>query len=87
MADTWTPRYLVQKAPGVGGKPIPEDEPCLVIRGQDLQAVAMLKTYIAFYQTLGYAADPKVIADLEEHLDALIEWQGDHAVDCKWADR
>lgn len=38
----WTPRYLVTKAPGVDGPPIPENAPCLVIREQDRLAAVEL---------------------------------------------
>ena len=34
-------RYAVQKAPGIGGAPIPDDEPCIVIRAQDRLALAV----------------------------------------------
>lgn len=79
------PRYIVQKAPGVEGDPIPEDEPCLVIRAQDILAVPMLQTYLAFL-TVGYY-DAKVYEELEAHLDALMDWQSDNISKVKWVDR
>lgn len=86
MSSEWKPRYLVQKAPGVGGDPIPEDEPCLVIRAQDIMALATLRTYIEYY-SIGRPWDYAVVVDLEAHLQALIDWQADHPDKVKWADR
>ena len=89
---TWTPRYLVQKAPGIGGPPIPEDEPCLVIRGQDILAPEILFDYIQKYEK-EYGKDrtaPRarpVSVECLPHLAVLIEWQGDHPDKVKMADR
>lgn len=77
-------RYVVRKADGVGGKPIPEDEPCLVIRGQDMLAVRMMRVYIDFYTLLEDYEDA-VVDELNEHLDDLLSWQSAHGV--KTADR
>jgi hypothetical protein len=42
-------RYLVRKAPHVGGRPIPEDEPLLVVRAQDHLCLPTLDFYIDRY--------------------------------------
>ena len=79
-------RYVVQKAEGVGGKPIPEDEPCIVIRGQDVLASVMLELYLLMYARFE-APDFEVIAELTEHQSRLHEWQEQHLTSLKLADR
>lgn len=83
---TWKPRYIVTKAPGVGGDPIPEDEPVLVIRAQDVISEPMLQKYIREYADLRNP-DPQVTAELQEHLTALVRWQDRHPERMKVADR
>ena len=81
-------RYVVQKAPGVGGNPIPEDEPCIVIRAQDKLALSTIDHYLALWRALSSVApgfDPQVLDELEQHRDAIEEWQREHPV--KFADR
>lgn len=85
MAD-WQPRYLIQKAPGVEGPPIPSDEPCLVIRGQDMLAPLMMSTYIERYKAMP-GHDATVISELLSHLEQLILWQEAHPEKVKRADR
>ena len=82
----WKPRYQVRKSPHVGGDPIPEDEPCLVIRAQDLLAPATLSDYIARYRRLP-SYSPVVVHDLLAHLEQLVIWQEDHPDRVKVADR
>lgn len=77
-------RYLVRKAPGVDGPPIPEDEPCLVIRAQDVLAVRMMRLYVDMYTLLG-DYDEQVVEELNDHLDRLVEWSMEHST--KTADR
>lgn len=79
-------RYIVEKNDGIPGAPIPEDEPCLVIRGQDLLAPFMLQQYIDNYNQFT-EADNAVITDLREHLAILLEWQMNNADKVKLADR
>lgn len=82
------PRYVVQKAPDVGGDPIPEDEYPLVIRVQDKLAPQVLDFYMREY--CGYALpapDPGVIAELTEHQRHVHDWQAAHPDKVKWADR
>lgn len=79
-------RYIVEKNDGVPGAPIPHDEPCLVIRGQDLLAPFMLQQYIDNYEQF-YDADIEVVTDLREHLAILLQWQMDNAEKVKLADR
>lgn len=85
MSD-WQPRYLVQKAPGVDGDPIPEGEPVLVIRAQDVLAPLMLAHYISTYSD-SKTSDPAVIHDLCRHWEALIAWRKINQDKIKVADR
>ena len=82
-------RYVVQKAPGVGGTPIAEDEPCIVIRAQDKLALASIDYYLTLYATIteavGSPSAPDVIAELYQHRHAIEEWQRTHPT--KLADR
>lgn len=91
-------RYIVQKAEGVGGDPIPADEPCLVIRAQDHLAPFVMQFYIDEYEKRagqatvpgagpGAGPDQAVIAELREHLERLLDWQEANADKVKWADR
>ena len=84
MPTTRQARYVVQKAPHVGGAPIPEDEPCIVIRGQDVLALAMMDYYLDTYCNHP-DADPTVLVELASHRDAIEAWQEQHPP--KWADR
>ena len=77
-------RYVVRKADGIGGAPIPEDEPCIVIRGQDRLALRMMDHYLAHYATVPLP-DSTVLDELRQHRDAIVAWQEEHPP--KWADR
>lgn len=79
-------RYQVQKSPGVGGHPIPDDEPCLVIRAQDVFAPVMMRIYMALYIDVE-EHDPEVMEELRDHLDKIQRWQGTHPLLVKLADR
>jgi hypothetical protein len=79
-------RYVVQKAPGIGGSPIPPDEPCLVIRGQDSLAMLMMAYYREMYEELPDANDA-VIVELAKHQLALRDWQEANPGKIKVADR
>jgi hypothetical protein len=79
-------RYQVQKAPGIDGLPIPEDEPCLVVRAQDMLAPIMLQWYIDLYSTFEDSQD-EVRTELQDHLRRVLAWQVDHADKVKLADR
>ena len=79
-------RYIVRKADGVPGDPIPEDEPCCVIRGQDVLAMETLGYYLSRYQLLP-AADPQVISELQDHYNRIDRWQREHPDKLKVADR
>jgi hypothetical protein len=82
------PRYVVAKAPRVGGPPIPDDEHPLVVREQDILAPFVIRAYLAEYRTRAVPApDPAVIVELTEHLRHVIEWQANHPQLVKWADR
>ena len=84
--DRWKPRYQVRKSPHVGGDPIPEDEPCLVIRAQDQLATATLSAYIARYRRLPNHSR-EVVNELFAHLEQLVIWQDTHRDQIKTADR
>lgn len=79
-------RYIVEKNDGVPGAPIPHDEPCIVIRGQDLLAPFILQQYIDNYVQFA-DADEEVISDMRDHLAILLEWQMNNADKVKLADR
>lgn len=81
--QVWHSRYSVRNN-DPNASPIYDDEPCLVIRGQDFLAVSMLCAYMTAYEQLP-GRDVNVELELHEHLRALIFWQGRHTV--KVADR
>lgn len=78
-------RYVVQKAEGVGGNPIPEDEPCIVIRAQDKLALDMIEHYLDRYGCDANPYDERIETDLRQHREAIVAWQTNHPP--KWADR
>ena len=82
-----TARYVVRKADGIDGPPIPDDEPCVVIRGQDFLAIGMLATYIGMYKAGPGPKDSRVIEELEAHFERLLDWQDANPDKVKWADR
>lgn len=53
---------------------IPAAEPVFLVRGQDALAVEVLEHYIDMYQEQP-GHDPRILAELDEHLDAIIDWQ------------
>ncbi len=53
---------------------IPDDEPVLLIRGQDVLAVPLIASYLDLYD----GSDPAVVDQLQVHLDRMIEWQRTH---------
>lgn len=61
---------------------IPDDEPVLLVRGQDKLALATLDFYIEASGRLN--PDPKVTRLLADHRERLASWQEDHPT--KWAD-
>lgn len=82
----WKPRYIVTKAPHVGGASIPDDEPCLVIRGQDELALKVLDYYMNTYLGSEFF-DRKVYEELADHRHVLAEWRRTHRDKIKTADR
>jgi hypothetical protein len=58
-----------------GGKPIPSDEPCLVIRAQDAFALPILQMYIN--HTLD-AVSPALTNELLAHRERIRRWQEEH---------
>lgn len=83
MTTNRIPRYLVRKNDHVGGQPIPEDEPVLVIRAQDRLAIPMIDLYLSLYQEGNF--DFAVLQELAQHRDAIKAWQAEHG--SKVADR
>lgn len=78
-------RYVVQKAEGVEGDPIPADEPCLVVRGQDKLALETLEFYRTRYrQEEGFSDE--VEARLVAERDDLVAWQAANPDRVKLAD-
>ena len=55
---------------------IPDDEPVLLIRGQDQCAVPTIEAWIAGATAIGAA--PELLAAMELHRYRIIEWQQDH---------
>jgi hypothetical protein len=73
-------KYQVRRSDGT---PIPDDEPCFVIRGKDVFAVAVMN----FYYSLAHGtADPQLMHDLDQHLFALREWRRRHREQIKIPD-
>lgn len=77
-------RYVVRKADGIDGAPIPPDEPCIVIRAQDRLALNAIDHYIDLYSHVPEASGD-VVDELEQHRDAIEAWQAEHPT--KYADR
>lgn len=80
-----SPRYIVTKAPGTPGLPIPEDEPCLVIRAQDVLALAMMREYIRRATEIGVS--PEVMSELYGHEYRLETWRAENPSKIKLPDR
>lgn len=55
---------------------IPDDEPVLLIRGQDLAAVAAGEAWLTEARRLG--TDDATVAAVERHLDRVRHWQDHH---------
>jgi hypothetical protein len=82
------PLYRVRKAPGVPGKPIPADEPILVVRGQDALAIPHTMAYGDRYlATYGDKADPKVMESIQRLAFQMFLYQTEHPDRVKMADR
>lgn len=77
-------RYVVVKAEGVAGPPIQADEPCFVIRANDVLAQRMLNHYIDAWVELDGDVEP-ILSELIAHQQAVGDWQRSHGV--KVADR
>ena len=87
MASDSSGRYVVQKRDGISGNPIPEDEPCIVIRGQDFLAPRMIDFYIREYLDGSTDVDTNVVVELLEHRRRVESWQSINWDKVKWADR
>jgi hypothetical protein len=73
-ADQPEPRYVVTRS---DGRPIPDGEPCFVIRGQDAFAVRAVQAYIDLTR---FVVSPDVTAELTAHRDRLSAWRTAHPV-------
>ena len=67
-------RYIVTRA---DGRPIPEDEPCFIIRGQDAFALRAVQEYINLTLDVVSVA---VTDELLAHRERIRKWQQDHPV-------
>lgn len=56
---------------------IPDDEPVLLIRGQDGLALAIIGEYIDRYSRAA-DGDPRVLEFLQEHTKRIAAWQAEH---------
>jgi hypothetical protein len=73
------PRYTAQKREGIGGPPIPGDEPFMLIRAQDVLALEMMEYYRNRYISLPRAMqDPQVLVELDQHHQSISMWQEAH---------
>jgi hypothetical protein len=68
------PRYVVSRS---DGKPIPDGEPCFVIRGQDVFAVRAVQAYIDLTRDV---VSPEVTSELLAHRERLREWHATQPV-------
>lgn len=85
--DIWTPRYIVTKAPGVGGSSIPKDEPVLVIRAQDMLSLKVMDFYMDTYIEQVPNPSGLVIKELRDHRKVLKAWRTQNFAKLKFADR
>jgi hypothetical protein len=88
-------RYIVSKAPHVGGPPIPGDEPALVVRGHDHLCLPTIDFYIDQYTKHLRKLDPgtaalaahEVLDELILHRRDILAFQARPGQLIKWADR
>lgn len=64
-------RIVDTRMPSDGG--IPEDEPVLFIRGQDICAVPALDAWVAAASAVGASGD--IVLTILEHRERIIAWQ------------
>ena len=68
-------KYIVLR--GDAGNPIPENEPCFVIRAQDVFALRILRQYIKLTRLI---VDEKVTNELLAHYKRIRDWQRTHPI-------
>lgn len=56
---------------------IPEDEPVVLLRGQDVSTVPAMRAWLSDYQDQG-GDDPALIGAIEEHIVRVLAWQQEH---------
>lgn len=66
-------RFIDQGAPGHPDHVIPEDEPVLLVRGQDKAAPATARAWADENDRVG--GDPEMSRLVREHADRIVEWQ------------
>jgi hypothetical protein len=66
-------RYMVTRR--AEGPPIPADEPCFVVRGQDAFAMRAIQAYIEL--TLDVVS-PEFTGQLIQHRERIRLWQASH---------
>lgn len=67
-------KYIVTRT---GGKPIPEDEPCFVIRAQDMFAPVAVACYALAVKN---SVSAEMREEIIDHIDRIDEWQVKHGV-------
>lgn len=77
-------RFVDLGAPGHPDHVIPEDEPVLLVRGQDLCAVPTARCWADSNDALG--GDPEMSRLVREHADRIQAWQDANPARAKLAD-
>lgn len=62
-------KYVVSRSDGT---PVPEDEPCFVIRAQDMFSAKIVQMYIGLVEHL---VDDDMVEELVAHFMRIKEWQ------------
>ena len=65
-------RYIITRR---DGKPVPEDEPCFVVRGQDAFALKIIQAYIDMTASV---VSSEVTDELIKHEERIRWWQVEH---------
>ena len=77
-------RYKVERLPSRPGEPLPEDEPCFVLRGRDAFTPDIVKAYYDIAERNG--AQPEFLASVDANLARIQEWQWQNAHKVKYPD-
>lgn len=74
-------KYIVTRSDGT---PIPEDEPCFIIRAQDQQALDTIRHYRREASRQGQP--PAFLGQVDDHIDRIKAWQSANPGKMKRAD-